>query len=189
MQNKKPFIILGVVILLVGAAAFIAGRLLNQRVGPAGIGLPMGGGEQSIFISVNPAPELPTIQPEVTGLFVERQDNTIIISSISMPAGGGGGALVMGASPDEASDAPKVEVVITTDTQIYRDATEIGAPSAEQNVTIQQVVEAGTLNDMAPQTTVMVWGRKSGDRIIAEVVAYRFPVLSNNNTPGPEPAP
>lgn len=185
MQNKKLFLILGLLVLLVGAAAFVGGRLLNQRVDPAGFGLPMGGGEQSVFISVNPAPELPTTEPEVTGLFVKRQDNTIVVSSISMPAGGGGGALVMGASPDDASDAPKVEVVVTADTKIYRDATEINAPSTDQNVTIQQEVEAGTLDDLSSQTMIMVWGRRSGDRIIAEALAYRSPIIINE----PEPAP
>jgi hypothetical protein len=91
MQNKKLFIILGVAIILVGAVAFVAGRLLNQNVNPSGLNLPPGDRGQSVFVSVNPAPELPTTQPEVTGLFVKRRDNTIIVSSISLPAGDGGG--------------------------------------------------------------------------------------------------
>jgi hypothetical protein len=36
MQNKKLFASLVILILLVGAAAFIAGRMFNTRVNPAG---------------------------------------------------------------------------------------------------------------------------------------------------------
>jgi hypothetical protein len=34
MQNKKLFIVLGLLLLLVGTAAFIAGRMLNRGVSP-----------------------------------------------------------------------------------------------------------------------------------------------------------
>ncbi|HXQ33084.1 MAG TPA: hypothetical protein VN843_03585, partial [Anaerolineales bacterium] len=62
MQNKKLFGILGILIVVVGAAAFIGGRMLNGKVGPLGFGMPLGGGGDvmSISVQVTPAAELPT---------------------------------------------------------------------------------------------------------------------------------
>ena len=111
-MNKKLYIILAIVILLAGAAAFIAGQMLNRGVSPLGLFGPADDG-----ISILPAEELPKTPPEVEGLFVERQDNIIIVEddqpvdSVSgSPVGMGGG--------------PKSEVVVTTETLIYHDTTQ-----------------------------------------------------------------
>ena len=188
MQNKKMIIGLGILILLVGAAAFIGGRLLNQGVGPLGLGMPLGGGGDmmSVAIQITPAPELPTTQPELIGSFVERKDNTIFIQSVSMEAGKGGAVVqsssggegeVVSGSPAENS-GPKVEVVISAETTIYIETTDMGAPptSGETQV-LQQTVEEGSLDDLTSQSFVTVWGRKSGDRIIAEIVFISNPVM------------
>ena len=185
MQNKKLIITLGILIIIVGAAAFIAGRMLNGSVGPLGLGLPMGGGEMvSVSIQITPAPELPTTQPEVTGLFVERKDNSIVVASISMKGGGQGGVVIVdggeGASSagGPSADGPKVEVVITQETTIYLETTQPGGPPASgENLVLQQTVKEGLLDDLTSQSFVTVWGRKSGDRIIAEVVFISNPVM------------
>ncbi|HEU0297035.1 MAG TPA: hypothetical protein VFR47_30125 [Anaerolineales bacterium] len=194
MQNKKLIILLGVVVLLAGVAAFVGGRLLNQRVGPRGLGMPLGGGGDmmSIAVQITPAPELPTTQPELIGSFVERKDKTIVIQSVSMEAGkggmvlqssGGGEGEVVSGSPPENS-GPKVEVVISAETTIYIETTDMGGPptSGETQV-LQQTVEEGSLDDLTSQSFVTVWGRKSGDRIIAEVVFISNPVMFKR--PGP----
>jgi hypothetical protein len=186
MSNNPvvDYVISGVVIFLVGAAAFIAGRLLNQRVERAGISLPMAGGEQSVFITVNPAPELPTTRPEVTGLFVERQDNTVIVSSISLPAGGvyWAGAGV----PEDDESGPKLEVVVASETIIYRETTELNGSLSNGHQTIQQTVAAGSLDDLNRQSFITVWGRKSGDRIIATILFYTSPVTIQSPEPEPD---
>ena len=83
MQNKKSMIIMGLLVLLVGAAAFIGGRMLNQRAGPTGLGLPRGNGDMmSVSIQITPASELPTTRPETLGSFVERKDNSIILTAL-----------------------------------------------------------------------------------------------------------
>jgi hypothetical protein len=190
MQNKKLYIILAVVIVVVAASAFVGGRLINRQVGSLGF-LPFGNGGGMVSLSVNmtPAPELPTTRPDATGTFVERKDNTITVQTISMEMGKGGGVVVAVGSADGANgsvtnssgggDGPKVEVVVTNQTKIYRDATDMGEPpsSGNQTITIQQIVEPGTLDDLKSQTMVMVWGRKNGDRIIADVISYSNPVI------------
>jgi hypothetical protein len=70
---------------------------------------------------------------------------------------------------------PKFEVVVTAGTLVYHDVTEPPArhPSGNDPRVIQQAVEEGTLDDLIPsQSLVMTWGRKSGDRIVAEVMVY-----------------
>jgi len=185
MQNKKMFVTLGILIVVVGAAAFIGGRMLNGRVGPLGMGLPIGKGDMmSISVQVTPAAELPTSRPEVTGLFVERKDNSIIVSSVSMK-GGGGGVVQIGegsgpaASSGPSSDGPKVEIVITGDTTVYLETTQppSAPPTSGENLVLQQTVKEGSLDDLTSQSFVTVWGRKSGDRIIAEVVFISNPVM------------
>jgi hypothetical protein len=187
MQNKKLIVGLSILVVLVGVAAFIGGRLLNGRVGPLGMPLGGNGGMVSISVEVTPAPELPTTQPEVIGSFVERKDKTIVIQSVSLNAGKGGMVLqtssggegeAMAGSPME-NDGPKVEVVINNDTMIYLETTQ--PPSAPltsgETLVMQQTVEEGSLDDLTSQSFVTVWGRKSGDRIIAEVIFISNPVV------------
>jgi hypothetical protein len=195
MQNKKLYIIFSVLVVLVAAAAFVGGRLLNGGVGPLGL-LPMlgGGGAVSLSIEMIPAPELPKTEPETRGSFVERKDNTIVIQESSMEMGKGG--VVVQAGPDGdnggpmtsggpgGGDGPKVEVVITNETIIYRDATEMIPPSEiNETQVIQQVVEEGTLDDLTSDSMIMFWGRKNGDRIIADMIVYSQPVIFKREAP------
>jgi hypothetical protein len=185
MQNKKLIVGLSILIVLVGAAAFLGGRLLNQRVGPMGlVGLPGNGDVMSVSIQVTPAPELPTTQPEVIGSFVERKDNSIFVSSVSMDAGKGGVVVKSGGGEGESfagspvdNHGPKVEVVIGNETTIYIETTAMSGPPTGENQVLQQTVEKGSLDDLTSQSFVTVWGRKSGDRIIAEVLFISNPVM------------
>ena len=171
-MNKKLYIILGIVIFVVATAAFVAGRMLNRGVSPLGLFGPADDG-----ISILPAEELPKTPPEVEGLFVERQDNIIIVQgggpNVANPRG------VEVGSPEHLSGGPKSEVVITTETILYLDTTQppLRRPSGDDPRVLQQTVQEGTLDDLNnSQSLVMVWGRKSGDRIIAEVLVYSNPV-------------
>lgn len=185
MHNKKLYIITAVVVIVVAAAAFVGGRLLNGQAGPLGFS-PLGNGGSMMAMSVNmlPAPELPTTQPEATGTFAERKDNTLTIQTFSMDAGGGGIVVSSvsgegGPVTSSGNEGPKVEVVVTRETKIYRDATEMNMepPKSNETTTVQQVVEPGTLDDLKSNVMVMVWGRKNGDRIIADVISYSSPIM------------
>jgi hypothetical protein len=162
-MNKKLYFILGIVIVIVGVAAFIAGRMLNRGISPLDLFGPADDG-----ISILPAEELPTMPHQVEGLLVERKDNIIIVED-DQPVDSVSG------SPVGIGGGPKLEVVVTTETLIYHDTTQPPArrPSGNDPRVIQQTVEEGTLDDLKDsQSLVMVWGRKSGDRIIAEVLLY-----------------
>ena len=182
MSNKRLIFILSGLVLIVGGAAFLAGRLLNQKVGPAGPGGPLGSDGGSFSVQLIPAEELPKTQPEVTGSFVERKDKTIVLTSAPLETGGGGVVVDSQSSKDgddgeslttkEMPSGPKVEVVVTSETILYRDTTDFG-----EGGTIQETVGEGTLDDLNSNSMLRVWGRKSGDRIIADVLFYSSPMV------------
>jgi hypothetical protein len=192
-SNRAYWIGAGLIILL-GVTAFIAMRYFTQRDafgGPVRFGEsgpaisisggPGGGGEQTFALDITPAEELPKTEPEARGLFVERKDNSIFIGTgevkVMVSAGQGDEEPVVDA--DYSGD--KVEVVISNDTIIYRDATELDPENP--GATVQQVVELGTIDDISPQSSISVWGRKAGDRIIADVIVFHSPFVFRKGAP------
>ncbi|MCI0550433.1 MAG: hypothetical protein L0287_05725 [Anaerolineae bacterium] len=157
MQNKKLILVLVFIVLVVGAAAFIGGRFLNQNFSSTG----------SVSVTLIPAIELPITLPDVTGAFIERRDNIIIVETKSLGASAG----------TRSEGGPQIEVIITSETIIYRETTQLGEPLSGGNQTIQQTVEEAALDGINPQSMVMVWGRKSGDRIITVVLMYSDTVM------------
>jgi hypothetical protein len=172
MQNKKLYISLGIIVLVIGAAAFIAGRMINENVGTVGLGGPNGGRVSISLNDITPAPELPTTKADITGTFVERKDNTIIVRAVSFGMGVGG---VSGDSPLDENSGIRVEVVITGETTIYKDITQLPDPVNGEIHNVQQAAAEGTLDDLNSQTFITVWGRRSGDRVIADVLFYSNP--------------
>ena len=170
MSNRKNILVLGALILTVGAAAFIAMRMLNRGVYPVRTDGTVREGEFTFSSSNNitPARELPATPPEVTGFYVETKDNTMIIHAVSFDMGIGG---ILGDSVD-VDRAPKVEILMTANTSIYRDTTQISVSAVDGNAAIQQTVEESTLEELDPTTMITAWGRKSGDRIIADVLLF-----------------
>ena len=172
MPSKRLSMILGIAILLIGVSAFAAGRLLNGKVGTVGLGGPNGGTVSISLDDITPAPELPTTKADVSGLFVERKDNTITVQAVSFGAGVGG---VSGDSPIDENSGIPVEVVVTGETKVYRDVTEFPAPVNGEIHNVQQAAEAGTLDDLNSRTFITIWGRRSGNRIIADTLFYSDP--------------
>jgi hypothetical protein len=169
-------------VILLAAAAFMAVRYFvqpktatgNESGGPS-LSLRGAGGEERTFsLDIVPAKELPTTQPDADGLFVERKDNSVFI--------GTGEITVMakaepGQEPEVDSNftGPKVEVVIAANTVVYKDTTKLDAedPGAQ----VQQTVELSTIDEITEQSSIRVWGRKAGDRIIADVVVFSSPFM------------
>jgi hypothetical protein len=170
-------ILFGLATLLVGAAAFMAGQMLNRGAGPVGFfGRPVDNAGAT-FISIDdivPAPELPATPPELTGLFVERKDNTLIVQEVSFDPGLG---RMLNDSPLDENSGPKVEVVITGGTTVYRETTDFGQSIREDHVSFQQTVEEDTLDHLTTQCMITVWGRRNGERVIAEVLLYMNPMM------------
>jgi hypothetical protein len=118
----------------------------------------------STELPVTPLSELPNIPSDVKGLFVSREDNRLIIGTgrVSLIDSGDG------QNPQASYDGPQVEVVITRDTVVFRESMQ--EPDSGQ---AQPSVEAGSLDEITSYTTVVVWGRRTGDRVIADVLLYQ----------------
>jgi hypothetical protein len=59
MQNNRLYIGLGIAVLLLGFAAYIGGRMLNDDVGIVQLGGPNDGRVSISLDDITPAPELP----------------------------------------------------------------------------------------------------------------------------------
>jgi hypothetical protein len=165
MHNEKR-ILLGILVVLLGAAAFIGAKFLHPRSDAVGMGAPFEGDFRSMIV---PAPELPITSPEVTGPFIARRDNTIIVETKSFEMGG---VVSVSSENTKRQTGPLVEVVVTGATLIYRETTQPSEPLSAENQTVLQTVELATLDDLDSRSMVMVWGRKRGDRVIADVLLY-----------------
>ena len=154
-------------IVLLALVTFVAARYMN-----AGLGSFTGEEEQGG--NLIQSEELPQTEPQTMGVFVERNDNSIIVAPadsihIMVPDPNGEGEPVMEA--DYVGD--KVEVVISNDTTIYRDVTPMDRGNANKDV--QQILELSTIDAISPQSVITVWGRKAGDRILADVILFLSP--------------
>jgi len=185
---KRASLMIGgiVVVLVLAGATFVAARMLSAPEEPAaGGGREMihvvdgGSGPVQIGLHIEPAAELPQTPPETAGLFVRREDNSIFVGTGDIQVDVEVDATGQRSTHTDFS-GPVLEVVITRDTVIYRDTTDIPDPSEGQSgeVTVQQVVEAvespAELGADHPNTEIQVWGSRSGDRIVAEVLVYRL---------------
>ena len=181
-MKKTILIIIGVVVLvlLLAGAAFVGAQLLS------GQGLPVQassgglqfmtsqGGKQQVKIDIQPAKELPQIPADAKGLFDHRQDNSIFV---------GTGNVRMMAQKDQSGnvttsathDGPVIEVVVTPQTVVYRDVTMNQFNGQPPTGKTQQVVEPGVADEIGQNSTLTVWGKKTGDRIIADVLVYSPP--------------
>ncbi len=182
-KSRKWITIGAVLVIFLGAAAFLGARLIKPQNTTQGFGDQNGamvfaqggpGGAKSIRIEMTPASEIPQGKPDAAGLFVRRDNQSIFIGTGSIrmsarPSGSG--------APEVSSsyDGPVVEVVVTHQTQIYHDTTENPEPDQAKNgvIVTQQTVKPGSLDDLGANSMVTVWGDKQGDRYIARVIVYK----------------
>jgi hypothetical protein len=186
-SRRWLWLILGVVLVLVlGAAAFLGGRYLQNGSlstgeGNGGMFFSSGGpgGHVSQIFSKNdiiPAPELPKTAADATGVFVRRQDNSFFIGTGKVQiqvkiSGDNGGTPQSGSS----YDGPVIEVVATNNTKIYRDDTFQNVKDLPSSSKIQQKVVPGSLDEIGQNSLINAWGKKTGDRLIADVLLYNKP--------------
>jgi hypothetical protein len=182
-MKKNILITSGVIllVLLLAGAALIGGRLLNGQPLPGGLNLFPGSGSGPREVRINaddiqPAKDLPQTPADVRGLFDHRENNSIFV--------GTGQVTIMvqeeNGKVESSSNAtgPVLEVVVTNDTIVYHDTTleqYNGQPPAGEK--IQQVLKPGSLDDVGENSTITVWGKKTGDRVIADIIVYTTPAF------------
>ena len=146
-KPKRIGLIVGVIVLvaLLAGAAFVGGRLLNNQPQAGGPGGP--DGRQSVSFQIEPAKELPQTEPDVTGLFAERKDNSIFVTTsnsfVAQPGKNGA------ANIQTNGNGQKLEIVVTGETIIYKDVTQVPGPDAlPSDGKVQQQVAPGSLDEL-----------------------------------------
>jgi len=180
-KNKRIILLalggLACVILLAGAG-FLVGQLMN----PAGSGSPwnslssLGLGHAEVVgrpgkSALKPAAELPPVASDTRGLFIRRADNSLFLGTGHVQV-----HIAPNTQPQESYDGPVVEIVVTGATKVYQDVTSFPAPDAQPpSESIQQKVAPGNLDDLTSASLITVWGKKTGERYVAEVILYEQP--------------
>lgn len=183
-MKRTTLIVLGILVLvaLLAGAAFVGAQLLSGQGLPVqassgGLKMAIGQGAkpgQMFSLNIEPAKELPQTPADAQGLFDHRKDNSIFV---------GTGQVRMMAQKDASGnvttsashDGPTVEVVVTLQTIVYRDVTMKQFNGPPPSGKIQQVIEPGTLDEVGQDSLLTTWGKKTGDRIIADVFVYSPP--------------
>lgn len=182
MNRNIVFLLIGgFVIVVLAAGAFTAAQLLAAQQDPD---LPPGamvfedvtddgsGSPVTVRTVILPAAELPTRPSEAGGVFIRQEDNSYFVGTGSVSVN----VSEVNGETSTAVDfsGPEIEVVAGRDTQFYRDVTKVSFEAAEsKEQTIQQEVVAVEQPDgLAKGANFQVWGQKSGDRVIADIVVY-----------------
>jgi hypothetical protein len=168
-MKKKIMIGIGAVlgVALLAGAVFVTVRLLNEIVSgnSPGILAGMGGPSDShveFMLKLTPAPELPIVHPDLTGVVTRIQDNSLFVTQAT------------NVSTNAPPSGPVTEVVVSQKTLIYRDTTlntvPTPRPGTTTNLGVQQVVELADLSSISTDSFVQVWGQQRGDRLNADMI-------------------
>ena len=192
MKNRKFLMVVGglIIVLVLAAGAFTAVRLLSapeEAAATGGSGARVmqsviaqnGGAPVAVQTTILPASELPDEPTAASGIFVRREDNSIVVGTgnidievdIEVDPQTGQESMTMVPS----SDGPEIEVVMTHDTVVYRDVTDFsldGPVESGEREIVQKVQQVETADEIGENMELQVWGERRGDRVIATVVVY-----------------
>ncbi len=191
---KKRILIIGGIVMLVlvlAGAAFVGAQLLAGQGLPAQAsksGLTVMTGQngkpvQAVQPDIQPANELPQTPADVRGVFDHRKDNSLFV---------GTGVIIRQTQKDQSGNVtssstyngPVVEVVVTAQTIVYRDVTNRQFNGQPPSGKIQQIVEQGSLDEIGKDSVLRAWGKKTGERIIADVIVYSLPSVEGSGAGG-----
>ena len=163
---KRPVLILGgVAVLVLVAAAFIGGKLIQQRSSDADLAQPL--------MQVTSAAKVPKGDPVVDGYMDYRDDNSVFLC-----------AFVSGPTINQDETINKggacggmVEVVITHETKFLHDISAEPKPMPTEGLRpedwiVQQVVEPGDLSALTNRSGLQVWGQRNGNRVVSDTIVY-----------------
>ena len=176
------FIIIGIIILAGGA--FVAGKLLNGKSLSLENSFLSSNGMTSsteIEMETTPAAELPTLPKTASGIFTGRSDNIITMDAFVSTAFGGDRRVI--ASVNEAGEmdmnidgeSEQLEIYVNNQTKLYRNTTPYMDAVEEGKGFIQETVVEGSIDELNTTSFLSVWGRKDGERIIADTILYDNP--------------
>jgi hypothetical protein len=171
-KKTSHYIILGVlVVALLAVAAFVGGSLLRDS----------SKNSKKADFQIMAAEGLPQTPFELIGGVISQEGNSLFIQAIQMNEAlkmtGGKGVDKKGGN---SNTGPATEVVITHETEFYRDATwdpYLSGEASKSNLgnEIQQEIVPGSADEVGPGSSVTVWGERNGDRVVAKYILYTLP--------------
>ena len=138
-----------------------------------------GGPPVAVQTTILPAPELPDEPSAAFGILESREDNTLLIGTGNIdlevdievdPETGQESTTLI-----PTTDGPKLEVVLTPDTILYRDVTDLRLQPEQESgerALVQQLRQVDSADDITGNMELEVWGERRGDRIVATVLVY-----------------
>ena len=182
-SNKtiRNIILAVLAVALLAAAAFVGGSLLREGQIAS---------EKGDF-QIVAAEGLPETPFELIGWVISQEGNSLFVQAEGMNEAlgliGEKGGVDKKASNENTS--PPIELVITHETEFFRDSTWDPYISGEADKStvvsageIQQEIVPGSANEVGPGSTVTIWGERNGDRIVADFILYSLPFPDSEDT-------
>ena len=190
-MKKTIVIITGLLflVILLAAGAYTAVQLLTASQAEASsdrsgrvmesVMVENDGSPISVRTMIHPSPDLPAEKSAAFGIFVSREDDNITIGTgnielnVEVDIDAATGQEQTSIVPQ--TDGPELEVVISNNTVIYRDITDLAAtqPDESGERQIQQVIrQVDSADDIGENTEIEVWGERRGDRVFATTVVF-----------------
>jgi len=143
-------------------AAFVGSRFFDRSQPGVSSGL-----EPTPLADKQRPAGLPQRAPDDSGVILKIEDNSLFIGS---------GQTMLAANDENGNPGikienatPPVEVVLTQNTQVFRDTT-FDDPTVEDGA--PQTIETFNKGDLSENNIVFVWGTKRGDWLVAETILY-----------------
>jgi hypothetical protein len=144
----------------------------------------------TVRILTMPSPDVPDASPDVSGVLLDRGSESLLVGTGSIEAEldvriETGKAPVRNLTLNH--DGPEIQVLVTSDTAVYRDDTSLPGHdldgvlpkdadvSLDGEIVIDQVVTlVDSLDEAGENTEVQAWGTGTGEGLVADVVVYRI---------------
>ncbi len=162
---KRRIYLLSAIVLLtgLGGLAYLTARFFSDP------------DRQQSSVQFNSSPtlvkarQLPPGDPDVVGVFVRRQDNSLFVGTGQIVFDRKRDPISGNASFTSAYDGPVVEILVTHDTQVFLDVTPLPA-SQTRSSSIQQVVQASDPDRLGKTAVISAWGSTRSGRLLARTI-------------------
>lgn len=171
-QMSGKIVVATVLVILLGAAAFIGGTLFSQAESNSTE-------DNDLLVSfLADAEGIPEELPELVGTLAERDGNSLFLATANTTG-------VFGPAHGAVANGPIVEVVVNRDTLMLADVSALdftrggggtggggdhSGPGIFAN--LDRVIEPGELEEININDNIFVWGERTGDRITAITILY-----------------
>lgn len=159
-RRLSMILLVGFALVLLAGGAYLLGR---QLIGGESVGGSSTLIDSTVGMVVNQleaAEELPVYEPSVQGIVDHVMDNSIYVKLLP--------PLEQIVAQMAVEYGPTVEVVVTGETIVY----EVLPSGAPVDGVVQEIVAAGSVQEIGSSHLITIWGEERGDRIVADVLKY-----------------